>query len=56
MNNDTAKFFGMIENIDANFGALLAKLKEWDIEDNTLVICLATDNGGTGGVNIFNRA
>ncbi len=54
VSEETAKFFGMIENIDTNFGKLLAKLKEWDIEDNTLVIYLASDNGGTEGVKIFN--
>lgn len=51
---DIAKFFGMIENLDTNFGALLKKLKEWGIEDNTLVIYIGTDNGGTAGVKIFN--
>jgi len=51
---DMAKFFGMLENIDTNFGTLLQKLKEWGIEENTLVIYLATDNGGTAGVRIFN--
>lgn len=51
--DDTAKFFGMIENIDDNFGALLAKLKSWGLEENTLVIFL-TDNGGTVGVSTFN--
>jgi arylsulfatase len=50
----TAKFFGMIENIDTNFGVLLAKLKEWGIEENTLVIYLGGDNGGSAGVKIFN--
>jgi len=54
VNEDVAKFFGMIENIDSNFGKLLAKLKEWGIEENTLVIYLASDNGGTAGVDIFN--
>jgi len=54
VDEDTAKFFGMIENVDTNFGKLLAKLKEWGIEDNTLVIYLASDNGGTEGVKIFN--
>ena len=54
VNEDTAKFFGMLENIDTNFGTLLGKLKEWGIEDNTLVIYLGTDNGGTAGVKIFN--
>jgi arylsulfatase A-like enzyme len=51
---DMAKFFGMLENIDTNFGTMLQKLKEWGIEENTLVIYLATDNGGTAGVRIFN--
>ena len=48
-----AKFFGMIENIDDNFGALLKKVEEWGLADNTLVIFM-TDNGGTAGVKIFN--
>lgn len=51
---NVAKFFGMIENIDDNFGVLLAKLKEWGIEESTLVIYIGTDNGGTAGVKIFN--
>ena len=54
VNEETAKFFGMLENVDTNFGALLKKLKEWGIEDNTLVIYIASDNGGTAGVKIFN--
>ncbi len=51
---DIAKFYGMLENVDTNFGNLLAKLKEWGIESNTLVIYLGTDNGGTAGIKIFN--
>jgi arylsulfatase A-like enzyme len=54
VNEQTAKFFGMIENIDTNFGTLLGKLKEWGIEDNTLVIYLGGDNGGTAGTRVFN--
>lgn len=50
---DVAKFYGMIANIDDNVGRLMGKLKEWGIEDNTLLIFL-TDNGGTAGVKIFN--
>ena len=49
-----AKFFGMIENIDTNFGKLLERLDEWDIADNTLVIYIGTDNGGTAGRNFYN--
>lgn len=49
----TAKFYGMIENLDANFGALLDRLKEWGLERNTLVVFM-TDNGGTSGVKTFN--
>jgi arylsulfatase A-like enzyme len=54
VNEEMAKFFGMIENIDTNFGKVLAKLKDWGLEENTLVIYLGTDNGGTAGVKLFN--
>jgi arylsulfatase A-like enzyme len=43
----TAGRYGMIENIDANFGLLMEKLDEWDAWDNTLVIFM-TDNGQAG--------
>ena len=42
----TAGRYGMVENIDANFGLLLEKLNEWDALENTLVIFM-TDNGAT---------
>ena len=48
-----AKFYGMITNIDDNFAKLIAKVKEWDLEKNTLVI-FQTDNGGTAGVKVNN--
>ncbi len=51
--DDVAKFYGMIENIDDNFGRLTARLKEWGLDRDTLVIFL-TDNGGTLGCKIFN--
>ena len=41
---DTAGRYGMVENIDDNFGLLMRKLDEWDLWDNTLVIFM-TDNG-----------
>ncbi|MEO6808626.1 MAG: arylsulfatase [Isosphaeraceae bacterium] len=50
---DVAKFYGMIENIDANFGKLVKDLHNWDLEQDTLVIFM-TDNGGTAGTRIFN--
>jgi arylsulfatase len=50
---NTVKFFGMIANIDDNLGRLLAKLRAWGLEQNTLVIFM-NDNGGTAGVNTFN--
>ncbi|WP_372808461.1 arylsulfatase [Pontiella sp.] len=40
----TAARFGMIENIDDNFGVLMRKLDEWDAWENTVVI-FTTDNG-----------
>jgi len=44
----TAGFYGMIENIDENMGRLMAKLGEWKLMDNTIVIFMS-DNGMTGG-------
>jgi len=39
--------YGMLENIDDNFGLLMQKLDEWDLWDDTLVIFM-TDNGQAG--------
>lgn len=47
------KFYGMIENLDDNFGTLTEKIKEWGLENNTLVIFM-TDNGGTAGTRVHN--
>ncbi|CAA6677750.1 MULTISPECIES: arylsulfatase [unclassified Lentimonas] len=50
-----AKFYGMIENIDTNFGQLLVLLDELGIADNTLLIYLGSDNGGhRPATKIFN--
>ena len=48
-----AKFFGMIANIDETMGKLMQTLDEIGIAHNTILIFL-TDNGGTGGIKIFN--
>jgi arylsulfatase len=39
--------YGMIENIDDNFGMLMQKLDDWNAWDDTLVIFM-TDNGQAG--------
>lgn len=44
LHEDNALTYGMIENIDANVGRVLKRLKELDLEDNTIVIFLS-DNG-----------
>lgn len=48
-----AKFFGMVANIDDNVGRLLAKLREWNLERETLVVFM-NDNGTDGGVSVYN--
>jgi arylsulfatase len=53
VDEDAAKFFGMIENIDRNFGKLLGKLRDWGLERDTLVIYIGGDNGGTVGTRVF---
>jgi len=51
---DVAAYYGMIANIDDNVGKLLAKLDEWGLANNTLVIFM-TDNGHPfPGSTIFN--
>jgi arylsulfatase len=53
LSDTEASFFGMIHNIDENAGRLLAKLDEWGIAGETLVIFM-NDNGGTAGTKVFN--
>ena len=45
---EQAGFYGMIENIDENVGRLLAKMDEWKLFDNTVIVFMS-DNGMTGG-------
>jgi len=42
-----ANFYGMITNIDENMGRLVRRLKELDLEENTILIFM-TDNGTSG--------
>ncbi|MBC7926112.1 MAG: arylsulfatase [Bryobacteraceae bacterium] len=53
LSENEQKYFGMVTNIDDNVGLLMGKLTEWNLEQNTLLIFM-TDNGGTGGVRVFN--
>jgi len=46
LDEGSVAYYSMISNVDENFGRLLAKLKEWGIERDTLVIFMS-DNGGT---------
>jgi arylsulfatase A-like enzyme len=48
-----ADFFAMVANIDENMGRLEDFLVTTGLKENTIVIFL-TDNGGTGGVPVFN--
>jgi arylsulfatase len=49
-----AKYYGMISNIDDNFGKLLASLKEWGLERDTLVIFMS-DNGAWTSASFYNE-
>jgi hypothetical protein len=46
-----ARFYGMISNIDENFGKLRRKLSELGLEENTILIFM-TDNGSSGGMEL----
>ncbi len=50
---NTAGRYGMIENIDDNFGLLMEKLEHWDLWENALVIFM-TDNGQAGRAATLN--
>ena len=45
--DEIAKAYGMIENIDTNFAALMRALEDKKLKDNTIVVFL-TDNGPGG--------
>jgi len=45
LSRDAMAYYGMITNIDENVARLVARLKEWDLEKNTLLIFMGGDNG-----------
>jgi arylsulfatase A-like enzyme len=56
LDEDTAKLYGMIANLDENAGRLLGHLDKLGLRDNTVVVFI-TDNGGQqlrGGTDRFN--
>lgn len=42
---NTAGRYGMIENIDYNFGVMMDKLQKWGVLDDNTIIIFTTDNG-----------
>jgi len=44
-------FYGMITNIDENLGILRDRLKQWNIDENTILIFM-TDNGSSAGIQL----
>jgi arylsulfatase A-like enzyme len=48
-----ATYLGMVANLDANVGRLLAFLRERKLEENTIVIFM-NDNGTTEGLDVYN--
>lgn len=53
LDRDTAGFFAMIANLDENMARLDKMLEETGLRDNTVLIFM-TDNGGTGGIKVYN--
>ncbi len=53
LDENTQKYFGMCTNIDDNVGRLMSRLTDFGLDQNTLLVFM-TDNGGTGGVRVFN--
>lgn len=53
VDDDTAKFFGMVANIDENLGRLMRWLDEKNLARDTVVVFM-NDNGGTYGVDTWN--
>ncbi|MCP4785321.1 MAG: sulfatase-like hydrolase/transferase [Fuerstiella sp.] len=51
--HSVASFFGMIANLDENMAKLDAMLTETGLAENTILVFM-TDNGGTGGIKVFN--
>lgn len=53
VDDDEAKFLGMVANIDYNLGRLLKRLTELKLDDNTIIVFM-NDNGETHGLDVYN--
>ncbi len=49
---DNADFAGMVESMDESLGRIMKKLKELDLDQNTVVI-FYSDNGGMSAANFY---
>ncbi len=54
VSDERARFYGMITNIDENFGMLRKMLRKWNLDKNTILIFM-TDNGTSCGVRVDSR-
>lgn len=54
MRQDNAIYAGMVENLDLQIGKLLKKLKDLNLDDNTMVI-FSSDHGGLSNTGSNNR-
>lgn len=52
---DNPQFAAMVEDMDENFGRVLARLKELGLQDNTIIVFFS-DNGGMSAANFGNPA
>ena len=43
VNPNFARYCGMVENIESNFGKLLKQLDQWQMRDETIVIFIDSD-------------
>lgn len=54
LNTPTSKVYGMLKNVDDNFGRVLGALRELGLEDNTFLL-FASDNGPCTGSTTTQR-
>ena len=53
LDEKVADLYGMVVNLDQNFGRILNRLRELDLEQNTIVIFMS-DNGAWSGARRYN--